>query len=291
VFLTACASAEKETTSMDVAIFAAEIQEAVASSGAEVGLYYRSLGGNPDSALINPDLRMHAASTMKVPLMMQLYLDHQSGDRSLDSEVPVKRTFTSIVDGSEFDLPPESDSDTTFYGRVGEEAPVRDMIDRMITWSSNLATNILIEVVDGRRVTRMLRDMGADSMEVLRGVEDLEAFRAGLSNTTTARDLGLVMREVAEGDRFTPASRAEMLAVLERQHFRENIPAGLPPGTQVANKTGWITGINHDAAVVFPETADAYVLVIMLRGHPAEDQGTAFAAELSRIVWEHHTGT
>ena len=82
-------------------------------------------------------------------------------------------------------------------------------------------------------------------------MQDLEAFRAGLSNTTTARDLGVVMRTVAESDRFTEASRSEMIAILERQHFRENIPAGLPAGTRVANKTGWITGINHDAAIEY----------------------------------------
>jgi beta-lactamase class A len=82
-----------------------------------------------------------------------------------------------------------------------------------------------------------------------------------------------------------------MLEILERQHFRENIPAGLPPGTRVANKTGWITGINHDAALVFPDAAPPYVLVILLRGHPAEDQGEAFAAELSRLVWEYHSST
>lgn len=267
----------------------AALRSRIEASGAEVGLYYRTLEDEPDSVLIDPDLRMHAASTMKVPVMMRLFLDHQEGIRSLDDEVEVVRTFRSIVDGSTFDLPPDSDSDTTFYGRVGERVPIREAIERMITWSSNLATNILIQEADPGRVTAMLRALGADSMEVLRGVEDLKAFEAGLSNTTTARDLGVVMRAVAGSGRFTEASRAAMLSILERQHFTENIPAGLPPGTRVANKTGWITGINHDAAVVFPEGAPPYVLVVLIRGHPAEDQGTALAAELSRVVWASHT--
>lgn len=265
----------------------ASLRSVVDTTGAEVGLYYRPLAGG-DSVLINPDVRMHAASTMKVPVMMRLFLDHQEGRLPLDSAVEVTRTFSSIVDGSTFELPSESDSDTTFYGMVGQKATVREMVDRMITWSSNLATNILIQEADAHRVTAMLRDMGADSMEVLRGVEDLKAFNAGRSNTTTARDLGAVMRAVGRSGRFTPESRDEMLGILERQHFRENIPAGLPAGTRVANKTGWITGINHDAAIVFPEGASPYVLVILIRGHPAEDQGEGLAASLSRIVWEHH---
>lgn len=263
----------------------------IEASGAEVvGVYYRSLGPDGDSLALSADVRMHAASTMKVPVMMRLFLDAQDGLLSLDDSIPVKRTFASIVDGSPFDLPPESDSDTTFYGRVGGRATVREMVDRMITWSSNLATNILIEVADPQRVTAMLRELGADSMEVLRGVEDLKAFEAGRSNTTTARDLGTVMAAVATSDRFTPESRDAMLAILQRQHFRENIPAGLPAGTRVANKTGWITGINHDAAVVFPDDAPPYVLVVMVRGHPGEDQGSALAADLSRLVWAYHTG-
>jgi beta-lactamase class A len=275
--------------SEDAAAFGLSMASVIDSSGADVAVYYASLAERGDSLLMGADIRMHAASTMKVPLLMQLYLDHEAGLRSLDSQLEVTTTFSSIVDGSSFELPVGSDSDTTFYARVGERVPVRAMIDRMITWSSNLATNMLIEVVDPARVTESLRSFGADSMEVLRGVEDLKAFEAGLSNTTTARDLGLVMRAVAVGDRFSPESRGEMLGILERQHFRENIPAGLPPGTRVANKTGWITGHNHDAAVVFPDGQAPYVLVILSRELDSAEQGTDLAVRLSRMVWSFHT--
>jgi beta-lactamase class A len=287
----ACARTDsKMSTSSDPARLEASLLRTIEESGAEVGLYYRSLAPGGDSVTIDADVRMHAASTMKVPVMMRLFLDDQEGIRSLDSEVEITRTFHSIVDGSTFELPMDSDSDTTFYGRVGERVPERELLDRMITWSSNLATDILIERVDPRRVTAMLREMGADSMEVLRGVEDLKAFEAGMSNTTTARDLGVVMAAVQGSPRFTEASREEMLRILERQHFRENIPAGLPEGTRVANKTGWITAHNHDAAIVFPPDAPPYVLAVMVRG--IEDQGVAAAlvADLSRQVWAFHTG-
>jgi beta-lactamase class A len=273
-----------------VASARARLDSVISASGAEVGLYYRRLVPAGDSLAIGADVRMHAASTMKVPVMMQLYLDDQAGVRSLDSTLPVVRTFRSIVDGSEFDLPPESDSDTTFYGQVGSQASIRSMVDRMITWSSNLATNILIEVAEPERIADMLHAVGADSMSVLRGVEDLKAFEAGLSNTTTARGLGAVMAGIVESDLFTEQSREGMLEILSRQHFTGGIPAGTAAGTRVANKTGWITGINHDAAIVFPEVGDPYVLVVMVRGHPEEDQGEAMTAELSRIVWQAHTG-
>lgn len=268
----------------------ASLRSVVAASGAEVGLYYRALASDGDSLALSPDLRMHAASTMKVPVMMQLFLDDQEGRRGLDEPIPVTRTFRSIVDGSSFDLPPESDSDTTFYDRVGSEAPARELIDRMITWSSNLATNILIEVAEPDRIGELMTAIGADSMSVLRGVEDIKAFEAGLSNTATARSLGAVMAAVHGSDRFSPEHREGMIEVLARQHFTEGIPTGVPAGVRVANKTGWITGINHDAALVYPGAAMPYVLVVMVRGHPDEDQGAAMTAELSRLVWEYHIG-
>jgi beta-lactamase class A len=283
----ACAPVGKEPIP-DPAALADTVRVLVAASGAEVGVYYRSLTPGGDSVALNADVRMHAASTMKVPVMMRLFLDQAEGRRSLDDSVVVTRTFRSIVDGSAFELPVDSDSDTTYYARVGEPVPMRELVDRMITWSSNLATNIVIQEAGAERVTAMLREMGADSMQVLRGVEDTKAFEAGLSNTATARDLGVVMAQVAKGERFSPEERSEMLAILERQHFRENIPAGLPEGTRVANKTGWITAHNHDAAVVFPGGAPPYVLSVMVRGIEEQERAAALVADISRLVWTHH---
>lgn len=261
------------------------VERLVAESGAEVGVYYRELTPGGDSIALNADVRMHAASTMKVPVMMQLFLDDQRGIRSLDTTLVVTRTFRSIVDGSTFDLPPESDADTMFYGRVGEQVSVRSLVDRMITWSSNLATNMLIQEAEPGRIATMLSALGADSMSVLRGVEDLKAFEAGLSNTTTARGLGTVMAALVESDLFISDSRDQMIEILSRQHFVDGIPAGLPTGVRFANKTGWITGISHDAAIVFPAAADPYVLVVMVRGHPDEDQGARLTAEISHTIW------
>ena len=131
-----------------------------------------------------------------------------------------------------------------------------------------------------------MHGLEADSMDVLRGVEDLKAFQAGLSNTTTARALGAVMAAVHGSDVFTTESRETMLEILSRQHFTGGIPDGVPEGVRVANKTGWITGINHDAAIVFPDEGAPYVLIVMVRGHPDEDQGEAMTAELSRLIWQ-----
>jgi beta-lactamase class A len=262
------------------------LQQMVDSSGADVAIYFRDTGSD-DSVLFNADVRMHAASTMKVPVMIQLFRDADSGSFDLDGAIPVTQTFRSIVDGSSYLLDPSSDSDSTLYDRVGQEVPVRELIDRMITWSSNLATNILIEFAGAPRVTATMRSFGADSIEVLRGVEDLQAFEAGLNNTTTARDLGVILTALVEGRAASEAATTEMLNILERQHFNEGIPAGLPEGTRVAHKTGSITAINHDAAIVFPEgrAPAPYVLVVLVRGIDDHDASSALIAEISRTVY------
>jgi beta-lactamase class A len=274
----------------DASRVTAAIDSLAAAAGAEVSVYYRSLDaahGEDDGLRVRADVRMHAASTMKVPVLLQLYLDHETGRLSLDDSLEVRTGFRSIVDGSPYELDRTADSDSTLYDHAGEPRPLRELARLMIARSSNLATNLLIDLVDARRVTATMRSLGADSIDVLRGVEDLPAFEAGLNNTTTARDLGILFEALGRGRIASEASRREILGILEQQEFRDKIPAGLPAGVRVANKTGWITGISHDAALVFPPARAPYVLVVLTRGAEAE-AAERLIAGVSRLVWEHH---
>ncbi len=157
---------------------------------------------------------------------------------------------------------------------------------RMIVRSSNLATNLLIELARPERVMELMRALGARDIRVLRGVEDEKAYEAGLNNTTTAYDLMLVLRAIAERRAVTPAASEAMLAILAAQEFKEKIPAGLPAGVGVANKTGDITGIHHDAAIVLPPGEPPYVLVVLTKGFADEAAANALIAAVSRAVWE-----
>ena len=259
------------------------VRDRISESGAEVvGFYYRDLGSD-DALLVDADVRMHAASTMKVPVMIQVFRDAEAGRLALDDSATVRNEFTSIADGSTYSLDMADDSDSTLYGRVGGQATIRELVELMITVSSNLATNLLIEMVDGQRVTATMRELGADSIEVLRGVEDIPAYRAGMSNTTTARDLGVIFAGIADDRAASPGSCREMREILLRQRFNEGIPAGLPPGTRVAHKTGVITRIHHDAGIVYDDVG-SYVLVILVKGLDREQDSAALMADLSRYV-------
>lgn len=239
----------------------------------------------PDSALVSvalvdpvsglrvwhhADRRYHAASTMKVPVLVELARRIDAGELAWDTPWPVRNQFASIIDGSPYRLTASGDSDSTLYGKEGQAVAVGELAHLMIARSSNLATNILIDRLGAARVNSTARALGADSIEVLRGVEDQRAFDAGRNNTTTARDLATLLLAIADGQTASAASSARMLAILEAQEFNEGIPAGLPPGTRVAHKTGWITATSHDAALVWLD-GQPYALVILTRGYATDD--------------------
>lgn len=271
--------------------FRTAIVRAVERSGAETaGIYFKDLSTG-DSLLVDADAPVHAASMMKVPVMVQVFRDVEAGTLGLDDSLVITATFRSIVDGSFYELSVPDDSDTTLYRRVGERVSVRELMDRMITVSSNLATNMLIERVGADRTQRTMRDLGAASIAVLRGVEDAKAYEAGLNNTTTARDLGTIFSAIADNRAASAASCRAMVEILARQEFNEGIPAGLPPGTRVAHKTGWITGIRHDGGIVYLPDGGAYVLVVLTRGIEDVDAADRLIAAVSRIAYRRVTGS
>lgn len=254
------------------------------------GVAYRDLGTGEET-LIDADSAFHAASTMKVAVMARLFRVAERGRLSLEDSVRVTNRFASIYDSSVYRLSPGEDSDTTLYEKVGQRVPIRELIRRMIARSSNLATNELIRLAEPREIREMLEEVGAGGMRVLRGVQDIPAYRHGMSNRTTARALMELLTALARGQLAGPEGTREMMAILEAQHFNEGIPAGLPDSATVAHKTGWITGIVHDAAIVTPSPgAVPYVLVVLTRGDVESGRARRAVADVSRIVWRARQG-
>ncbi len=110
------------TKSFDSQALTEALSESIAAGGAEVGVYFRNLDTG-DTVLINADLRMHAASTMKVPVMIQLFRDADAGVFGIEQPITIGLTFRSIADGSSYDIDPGSDSDATLYQKVGSAVP------------------------------------------------------------------------------------------------------------------------------------------------------------------------
>jgi len=263
----------------------AAIRERVTrDSGAVAAVVLRDPGGL--QAELNGDLRFHAASTMKIAVLIELGRRIDAGELAWTDSLQIRNQFASIVDGSPYTLDRGSDSDSTVYAAIGSRWSIRQLATRMIVRSSNLATNLLVERLGAPKITATIRQLGADSMLVLRGVEDGKAYEHGLNNTTTARDLATLLLALAEGRAARPATCEELLRILEAQEFNDGIPAGLPAGTRVAHKTGEITATWHDAALIYPPRGKSYVLVVLTRGISERARGVALQADIARLVHE-----
>lgn len=258
--------------------------------GSTVGVAFRDLGTG-DTLFVGADESFHAASTMKVPVMIELFRRIDAGGLALDQGVLLINQFRSIADGSPYSLDATADSDSLAYKIMNTRVSVRDLIDHMITRSSNLATNALIELVGADHANTTAHALGAKNIRVLRGVEDTPAFRAGMNNTTTARDLEILMEAIESGKAASRASCDAMRNVLTRQEFNGEIPAGLPKGTKVAHKTGFITGVLHDAAVIYPTGRAPYVLVVLTRDIPDQAVARRLISDISRLVYAYVAST
>jgi beta-lactamase class A len=260
-----------------------QLRRIIATSGAEVGLAYRALDGRME-LLIDADKPFHAASTMKLPVMIELFRQAAASTISLEDPLPVRNEFRSIVDGSPYQLSEGDDSDKQVYAAAGTTMTLRQLCEAMIIVSSNLAANLLIERLGVENIRRTVSQLGAGGMQVFRGVEDQKAFDKGLNNTTTARGLLVLLDRLAHGQAVSPESDAAMIEILERQAFRDAIPAGIPAGTLIAHKGGTITKIHHDAAIVY--APQPYVLVVLVRGIEDRKKSAALMAQLSKVVYE-----
>jgi beta-lactamase class A len=235
-------------------------------------------------------LRFHAASTMKVPVLIELARRVDAGDFRWDDSLLVRNAFRSLADGSTFQLDRADDSDSTVYQMIGQRVTIKVLARLMIIRSSNLATNLLIDQLGAARVTATARALGADSIEVRRGVEGQKAFDLGWNNTTTARDLAVLLAALQRGQAASAASTAVALDMLRGQEFNDGIPAGLPAGTPVAHKTGELTAVFHDAALIYPPGRPPFVLVVLTKGYAPRAQAMKVQADLARLAWNAIVG-
>lgn len=242
-----------------------------------------------DVLFFNADTVFHAASTMKTPVMVQVMSDVSDGKMSLEDTVLVKNEFKSIVDGSSYSMDIGDDSGEGLYKFIGKYTTVRELVLQMITVSSNLATNILIDIIDARRVMGTLNELGVRGVTVLRGVEDGLAFNAGLNNTVTANGLAELFRQIYIRKFPDEPRYDEMISILRQQKFNDLIPRNLPEDVVVAHKTGSITGVMHDSGLIFLPDGRVYVLVILGKGIDNVPEAKKMYGRVSEAVYKHLT--
>jgi len=248
---------------------------------------FKIVGSEVNSILINEKEMFHAASTMKTPVMIEAFKQDANGVIYLQDSLIVKNSFKSIVDGSEFSLDINRDSGDKAYEMIGKKDTYYNLVYDMIINSSNLATNIVIEKLDAKNVMKTMDELGAKSIKVLRGVEDMKAFDAGLNNETNANDLMILFEKIAEGNAVNPHADSIMTEILLEQNHNDMIPKYLPHEVKVAHKTVGISGVLHDSGIVFLPNGKKYVLVILSKNITSVPQTAEMMAEISKIIYDY----
>lgn len=235
--------------------------------------------------LMNAHESFHAASTMKTAILIETFKQAAAHKFSLTDSMLIKNSFKSIVDGSLFSLDSADDSEKDLYTKIGTKLPVNDLLYRMITESSNLATDLMVDLVGAENANKTMHELGAKDIKVLRGVEDNKAYNLGMNNTVTAYDLMVIFDHIANGTAVNKKACDAMIKILMHQHFREKIPALLPADVKTATKSGSIDKVSHDSGIVFLPDGRKYVVVLLSRGIEDEKSADETLARVSRIIY------
>jgi beta-lactamase class A len=239
---------------------------------------------------INSDRRFHAASTMKVAILLAIGRAFDEKRLEPEETLHVRNRFLSAVDGTPFRIDAESDGYPQLHRLVGRTAKVADLTEWMIVSSSNLATNLLLDYLTVDYVRGVLDAAGIKGMDLRRGVDDTKAHAQNFNNETTAQGL-LDLFATLRGEFLSKASRERAINILLQQRFNSMIPAPLPAHASVAHKTGEISTACHDAGIVYLPERGPYILVVLTEV-PAETNGRRETiAKVSQVVFQMLTGT
>jgi len=232
----------------------------------------------------------HAASTIKVPILLGVFAAIDRGDLLPHSRVHVRNRFLSVVENIPFRVESGRDANSAVHNAIGKMMRVDELAYHMITTSSNLATNLLLGVIGPEAVNRTLKELDVEEgIELRRGVEDELAFEKRINNMVTADGLLRILVLLSEGKAFSPALSRRMMDILHGQEFNQGIPARLPKGARVAHKTGEISTVAHDAGVVYLPKRKPYVLVILTEWDPAGTGRSRTIAAISHTIYEFLT--
>jgi len=252
-------------------------------------LAFRNLDNPTQELFLNAQDSFYAASTIKTHILLEVFRQIEKGIFKLSDHIRVKNQFQSIVANRSFVVSLESEDsqeNEQLYQFIGQSLPVSNLINNMITTSSNLATNLLVELVGIENISQIVRELGAKNTHIVRGVADSKAFELGLNNYTTAEDLLLILEAIAECKASSCEYGKKMLEILSKQRFNDMIPALLPRNIKVAHKTGSIIGMRHDSGVIFLPDGRKYILVLLSKDLRNVRESVEMLADISLRIYQ-----
>ena len=234
----------------------------------------------------DPDRWFHGASTIKVAILLAVYGEIDRGRLVPQSRLHVRNRFLSAYDGSPFRVLADRDADSEVHAAIGKTMRISELALHMIATSSNLATNLLLDLIGLETVQQTIERFGLTGIDMRRGVEDEKAYEHGIVNRVTANGLVALLRLIAEERAYSPELSREMLDILHQQEFKKGIPARLPREVRVAHKTGDISTVAHDAGVVYAPDRQPYVIAILTEWAADTGSRSPTIAAISHAVYD-----
>jgi len=263
------------------------LAERVSGATLGVSVYDYLTGGG---WCFNGDRWFHAASTIKVPVLIALFDAIDQGRFALNARLHVRNRFLSVADGAPYRIDPSRDADSEVHDARGRTMRLRELAQRMIVRSSNLATNLLVDLLGVAGIHASLRALGIQGVDFRRGVEDDRAFDSGISNRITPNGAMAVMRAIVGSPLLSPEASTRMIDILLAQQFAGTIGPGLPDNirssARVAHKTGDISTASHDVGIVFLPGRPPYIAGIFVESSGDPRDRVALGVKASTVVYE-----
>jgi beta-lactamase class A len=215
---------------------------------------------------------MPAASTIKVPVMVEVFQQLEQGRFELDRRVTLLADDKDYGSGDLCDEP------------VGSTYTVDELLDKMIDISDNTATNMLIRLVGLRSINRLMYSLGLDQTH-LRGYVRTDSWSVRQTLESSPADMVRLLEMMAKRELVDDWSSNEMISILEGDTINTLLPEPLPPGIAIAHKTGSLFDTLNDVGIVYGD--DPYVIAVMTTHLPSLDAGREFIRSLSLLTFRH----
>lgn len=232
-----------------------------------VGLSFINLNsgewyGFNDSTAFNP------ASVIKIPVMIEAFFQRNAGKLSFEDTLPVRGRDKLWGSGR------------LYFSPVGTRYTIQDLMERMIQESDNTATLMLMEKLGVANINYDMRQLGLSHTYI--GTTNM--LEAEGINTTSPRDMSILLYKLYKHELFDSRSSAEAIAILAGQKVRWGIPRYLPQDVIIANKTGSLSGIRNDSGIVFYEKSP-YILSIFTSNMPSNPLAKELVSKVSLTIY------